>query len=99
MTPPISLSSKVRQADNLVSCDLDGETALMNATTGYYYGLDPVGSHIWSLIGEGRLVAEVCALLLEEYEVEPIECQRQVLAYLSELAQNNLVEVDNKSPR
>ena len=92
----IGLDSIIKQADNLVSCELDGETGLMNLVNGYYYGLDPVGSRIWALIKEDRLVSELCALLLEEFEVEPGQCEYYVLTFLNELAQNNLVTVVNE---
>ena len=99
MPQAIGLSSTVRQADNLVSCNLDRETALMNVNSGCYYGLDPVGSRIWSLIEQERLVSELCALLLEEFEVEPTECQHHVVAFLTELVQKNLVTVVDESSR
>lgn len=93
----IGLQSIIKQADNLVSCELDGETALMSVESGNYYGLDPVGSRIWALIEQDRLVSELCALLLEEFEVEPSPCEHYVLTFLNELAQNNLVTVVDES--
>ena len=93
----IGLQSIIKQADNLVSCELDGETGLMNVANGSYYGLDPVGSRIWALIAEDRLVSELCVLLLEEFEVEPGQCENHVLTFLNELAQNNLVTVVDES--
>jgi Coenzyme PQQ synthesis protein D (PqqD) len=94
MTLLIGLHSTVRQADNLAFCELDGETALMSTETGRYYGLDPVGSRIWALIASDRLVSELCALLLEEFDVEPAHCAHHVLTFLNELARNHLVVVD-----
>ena len=93
MHHPISLSSCIIQAGNLVSCDLDGETALMSVEHGKYYGIDPIGSRIWALIEEPRLVSDLCAILLEEFEVEPSQCDHDVLAFLSELAKDNLVKI------
>jgi len=93
MTPSVSLSSTVKWADDLVSCDLDGETALMSVENGKYYAMDPVGSRIWALLEQARPVSAMCALLLEEFEVESSQCQDDVLAFLNELAQDNLIKV------
>jgi hypothetical protein len=93
MKAPIGLSSTIKQADNLVSCDVDGETGLLSVETGRYFGLDQVGSRIWALIAQDRLVSEVCALLLEEFDVEAAPLEHHVLAFLNHLAQNNLVMV------
>ena len=97
MKQHIGLGSTIRQADNLVSCDLEGETALMSLETGEYYGLDPVGSRIWALIAQDRLVSELCALLLEEFEVSPAQLEHHVLIFLNNLAQKNLVTVVDES--
>jgi len=93
MNLPIGLTSTVQRAEDLVSCDLDGETALMSVENGKYYGLDPIGSRIWSLLEQARPVADLCALLLEEFEVEPSQCRQDVLVFLHELAQDNLIKV------
>ena len=77
--------------------DAGYEIHYMNVANGSYYGLDPVGSRIWALIAEGRLVSELCALLLEEFEVEPGQCEHHVLTFLNKLAQNNLVTVVDES--
>ena len=37
-------------ADEVVSCDLDGEAAILDIKDGIYYGLDPIGAKIWNLI-------------------------------------------------
>ena len=93
MKLPISLNSIIARSDDPVSCDLDGETALMSVENGKYYGLDPIGSRIWGLLEQPRPVAAMCSILLEEFEVETSQCQHDVLAFLAELAEDNLIKV------
>jgi len=97
MKSPIVLTCTVKRADDLVSCDLDGETALMSVENGKYYALDPIGSRIWVLLEQARTVADLCALLLQEFEVEPPQCQKDVLDFLQDLAQDNLIQVVDES--
>jgi len=93
MNQAIGLHNTIQRADDLVSCDLDGETALMSAVNGKYYGLNPVGSRIWSLLEQARLVADICAFLRQEFKVGSSQCQHDVLFFLNELARDNLVKV------
>ena len=93
MNPTIRLTSTVKQAEDLVSCDLDGETALTSVQNGKYYAMDPIGSRIWALLEQARPVSDLCTLLLEEFEVEPSQCQQDVLALLTKLAEDNLIKV------
>ena len=82
-------------AKDQASSDLGGEVAILDLKAGVYYGLDAVGGRIWSLIQEPRTVNEIRDILLEEYEVEPEHCERDLLALLRRLADEGLVEVRN----
>jgi hypothetical protein len=80
-----------------VSCDLEGEVAILNLTNGVYYGLDPVGARIWNLIQTSETVNEVREALMEEYAVEPDRCEQDLLTFLQELAAEGLIEVKDES--
>ena len=66
--------------------------AVLNLKNGVYYGLDEVGARIWNLIQEPKAVSEIRDVLLDEYEVEPERCERDLLTLLEELVAENLVE-------
>jgi hypothetical protein len=88
----ISTSSVVVAAKDQVSSDLGEEVAILSLKNGVYYGLDAVGARIWDLIREPRAVSEILDVLLDEYEVEPERCERDLLALLEELVAEKLVE-------
>jgi hypothetical protein len=46
--------SRIVASRDQVSCDLSGEAALLSLKTGVYYGLNPVGARILSLIQTTR---------------------------------------------
>ena len=89
----VSGSSTVVAPKDQVSSDLGGEVAILDLKAGVYYGLDAVGARIWSLIEEPRTVNEIRDILLEEYDVEPERCERDLLVLLRRLADEGLVEV------
>ena len=86
-------SSVVQAVPDHVSSNMDGETVILALANGVYYGLDPIGSRIWNLIQEPQQVAAVRDALLAEYEVAPTQCERDLLALLSRMAEAGLVEV------
>jgi hypothetical protein len=90
----VSGGSTVVAAKDQVSSDLGGEVAILDLKAGVYYGLDAVGARIWSLIQEPRTVNEIRDILLEEYEVEPERCERDLLALLQRLADEGIIEVE-----
>ena len=93
MSSAVSVSSSVVVVGNQVSSDLGGEVAILDLTGGTYYGLDPVGARIWSLIQEPRKVEEIRDILVSEYEVEQDRCERDLIALLQGLADEALIEV------
>jgi hypothetical protein len=88
----ISISSVVVAAKDQVSSDLGEEVAILDLKNGMYYGLDAVGARIWNLIQEPKAVNEIRDVLLDEYEVEPEHCERDLLTLLEKLVAENLVE-------
>jgi len=90
----IAMSSVVHQSDEQVAAEVDGEVVMMSVERGNYYGLDEVGSRIWALIDSPKRVAEVCDILVSEFDVERATCEGDVVRFLEELADQGLVVVD-----
>lgn len=88
-------SSVVSQSDKQVAADLDGEVAMMSIENGEYYVLDSVASRTWELIEKPIRVSDLCARLVEEYEVEAKTCQRDTLDFLAQLHKKGLIDVES----
>lgn len=93
MNPPITVRSVVVAAKHQLTCDLAGEAAILHVDSGQYYGLDAVGARVWQLIQQPRSAAAIRDAILEEYDVEPGRCERDVLELLESLAGAGLIEV------
>jgi len=89
----IDINTVVIQNKNLDSTDLDGEKVMMNIDRGKYYGLNEVGSRIWELLEEPKQVSGLISTLLEEYDVDRSTCESSVLAFLSKLYDEELIEI------
>ncbi|MBF6568633.1 MAG: PqqD family protein [Candidatus Binataceae bacterium] len=90
-------SSTVCAVDDQVSCELGGEAAILDLQQGVYYGLDPVGATIWNLIAQPRRVDEIKQALLDQYEVSPDQCERDLIELLNDLAEHGLIRVENEA--
>jgi hypothetical protein len=92
----ITLNSIVVVTKDQVSADLSGEAAILNLKSGVYFGLNAVGASIWKLIEEPRNVKEIRDTLVKEYDVDPDQCEKDILALLEELSSKDLIEVANE---
>ncbi len=90
----LTLSSIVRAVPDMLTADVDGETVMMDAESGHYYNLDPIGSRIWHALAEPTRVDALCDRLAADYDA-PIELIRKdVLALLESLNERKLLVVD-----
>ena len=87
------LKVKVVAAKDQVSADLSGEVVVLNFKNGVYYGLDSVGTRVWNLIQKPTKMDEITSCLAKEYNVEPKECQRDVLGLVKGLLAEGLIEI------
>jgi hypothetical protein len=96
MEEKITVNSIVVATKDQVSADLSGEAAILNLKSGIYFGLNAVGASIWKLIQEPRSVKEINDTLVQEYDVDPDQCEKDLLALLGELLSKELIEVTNE---
>jgi hypothetical protein len=88
-------STVVSRARGLVESEIDSEVVALNIETGTCYGLNAVGSRVWSLLAKPVRISDVCATLIAEYQVEPDTCEREVVELVDQLIVENLVVVKN----
>ena len=84
----------LRISDDVVFRDLAGEAVLLNLATGTYFGLDPVGTRVWQLIGEDGTTETVLEALLAEYEVDEGTLRSDVEALIRALLEKGLLTND-----
>ena len=84
---------RVSFPEHVLGEEVDGKFLLLDIKGGGYYGLNEVGSRIWSLLREGKAPAAVVASLLEEYDVSEEQLRSDVLGFLSAMQSRGLLEV------
>jgi len=91
----INARSTVQLGQDHVSSRLSDEVIILNDQSGVYFGLGGVGVSIWELVQEPRSVASIQEALLEEYDVEPQRCEKDLVAILQEMASAGLIRIVN----
>ena len=89
----IPTTSKISVPDGVLVQELQGESVLLNVNTENYYGLDEVGTRMWSVLREAPSIADAIDTLLDEYEVERATLESDVSDLLAELLEKKLIEL------
>ena len=98
-TQLISTRSIVLASSDNASTEIAGEAVILNLQSGLYYGLNAVGARAWALLQQPRTVADIRDELLSEYDVEPEQCEADLIDLLAALSAEGLVEIRDNAPR
>jgi len=95
MKQTVSLTSRVRIPDGILSHLLQSELILLHLDTGVYCGLDHVGTRIWQLMQAqpSCSLQHIVETMIAEYDVDRDRCAKDVLALAGRLEENKLIEL------
>lgn len=84
----------VQRRDEMLANDLsDTATVMLDIERGTYFGVQDVGKAIWDQLAEPTTVDDLCSHLMAEFEVDRDTCHEQVQAFLVDLLEHRLIEV------
>jgi len=89
----VSLDSVVTISEEAVSRELDGEAVILELESGTYFGLNPVGTRVWALIGQHSSLRGVFDVLRREYDVAPDVLESDLVGLVEQLRAKGLVHV------
>jgi hypothetical protein len=67
------------------------EAVMMSIEAGRYYGLNAVARRVWELLEDPQTIAQLCARICTEFEVDAKTCEADVLKFVNELIANGIV--------
>jgi hypothetical protein len=70
---------------------MDDGAVLLDLESGVYFGLDEVGTRVWTLLVDRGTPAAVCSAMLGEFDVDADVLTADVLRLVGELQQSGLV--------
>lgn len=85
-------STVFRRSSRQVSCDLNGEAAILHLDQSVYFGLKGVGALVWTALDKPQSLGELNRLVCKEFEVDAARSEADLMKFLSELQAAGLVE-------
>jgi hypothetical protein len=87
------LTTRITIPESVLFRDLDGEAVLLDTVSGRYFGLNEVGTRMWSLLQRHGEIDEVCRALLAEYEAPEERLREDLLRFVDTLAAKGLIRM------
>jgi len=89
----INRSATVARNPEVLYREVEGETVLLDASSGTYYTLNETGTAIWNMIENPTPLAVVQAKLIETFDVSHEDAWDGVLKLVAALAEQGLAAV------
>jgi hypothetical protein len=81
----------MRLSPDVVFRDLEGEAVILDLASGRYFGLNAVGTRIWTLLDAGMPLEGIVDTLAGEYDVDAQQIARDVTTLIDELSSRGLI--------
>ncbi len=89
----ITMGSRIRAAADLFFRYAGEQLLIYNPKGSICYGLDPIGARILEMLRESKTVGDVRDMILNEYEVESDQCDRDIITLIRRAADKGLIAV------
>ncbi len=89
----ISLGSRVGIPETVLFRQLEDESVLLHLNKEMYYGLDDVGTRMWTVLAESESIREAFDVLAAEYDIEPDALEKDLIGLIENLINKGLLEI------
>lgn len=88
----VTLDRVFTRSPDVLFQEVGGEAVLLDLASETYFGLNPVGTRIWQLIGEGSALQAIRDTLVAEYDAPPEQIESDLLMLAAQLCDAGLVK-------
>ncbi|HYV06843.1 MAG TPA: PqqD family protein [Blastocatellia bacterium] len=89
----ISFDARVTIPLDVLVSELAGELVILNLNSESYFGLDEVGTRMWTALTTSETIQSAYEGLLAEYDVSEDQLRKDMTDLLGKLIERGLVEV------
>jgi len=89
----IGLETIVTRTQEILFDRIGQEVVMINLEAGRYFAMDEIAAEIWERIETPARVANLCAALVDKYDVTQAICQQDAFVFLGRLAEKNLLSI------
>lgn len=93
MSEAIGDKDRIVRTGDLLTTEVEDEIVAMSVANGAIYGFDAVTADIWNRLETPCTFGDLCAALVQRYEVDEAECRDAVVDVLNILRAEGLVEI------
>lgn len=91
--------ARIAISDNQDATTVDDTIVVLNHDTGEYLGLHGIGPHVWEQLEESPTIQHLIDTISTEFGVSETQCESDLLAFITEMHEKELITIEDGSPR
>ena len=92
----VSIKDRVTLPEEVLVSGLEEESVLLNLESEHYYGLDEVGTRMFSVLTTSNSIEAAFDTLIEEYDVDQEVLRQDLISLVDQLVSKGLVEISQQ---
>jgi len=85
------LQRRLAASPDAMESAVGDETVILHLKNGTYYGLDPIGTEIWSLLKQGLTPIAICERIASDHGVEKEIVKADASRFLADLEAHDMI--------
>lgn len=87
------MSKKYIQNKKIIQSKIGEEVVMMDVDSGFYFGMNGVGSIIWKHLSTAMTLEEIVSSLMDEFNVDKSICESDTIEFLNNLLEKKIIKV------
>lgn len=87
-----AMPTTYQRSQQAIFSQVGSDIVALNVERGAYYGMEEVTACVWELLATPQTLDQLCARLVEIYDVDPSACRTDVEALLETFEAEELIE-------
>jgi hypothetical protein len=92
----VSIKDRVTLPEEVLVSGLEEESVLLNLESEHYYGLDEVGTRMFSVLTTSNSIEAAFETLSKEYDVDQEVLRQDLISLVDQLVSKGLVEISQR---
>jgi hypothetical protein len=93
---PIAFEQRVRIPPDVLVQELDGESVILNVVTERYFGLDRIGTCMWTALTTLESIEAAYGSLLAHFDVDAKQLRQDLESLITELVDHGLLDIHDR---
>lgn len=96
LDPTMLNQTVLRPSPDVQGTNMDGETVLLDLSTGRYYTLNRLGSIIWEYCTGSNTISDIHPILCDRFDVAPERALDDLVTLVTQLTQEGLLQQERR---